>query len=220
VDFSDEPESIDGFCPTCNRMARLVVRAKAHGTAPPQLFDQLSPGEEGLRGASYRTAFCPQCETVFLRASAESEPSDIRHEAMLYPPSERRSIPGVPDVARRAYASAISCFETGNFEPSVIMCRKCVEAVCENLGARDGRLVDRLRKLRDEGRIEERLYRWADELRLVGNDAAHDLDIRIGKEDARDSLDFVEAILLYVFALDQKFNDFTARRKRSKVAGS
>jgi hypothetical protein len=96
------------------------------------------------------------------------------------------------------------------------MCRKCLEAVCVVLGVQNGSLSQRLRKLRDSGRIEARLYEWADELRLVANDAAHDLEVRISKQDAVDSLDFVEAILLYVFALDQRFRDFRARRQEAK----
>ena len=92
-------QSIEGFCPACNRMAVLQVRGEAHGNAPPQLFDQLDVGEDGLRGATYRTAFCPKCETVFLHVSAESEPSEFRYEVMLYPSSDRRSIPGLPETA-------------------------------------------------------------------------------------------------------------------------
>lgn len=88
--------------------------------------------------------------------------------------------------------------------------------MCVFLGAQNGVLAERLRSLRDSGRIESRLYEWADELRLVGNGAAHDVDIRILKQDAVDSLYFVEAILLYVFALDQRFRDFQARRQEAK----
>jgi hypothetical protein len=96
------------------------------------------------------------------------------------------------------------------------MCRKCLEAVCTFLGVKGGSLAARLRTLRDSGRIEAKLYEWADELRLVGNDAAHDLDTQISKQDAVDGIDFVEAILLYVFALDQRFRDFRARRVEAK----
>lgn len=215
-EFFEFSESIEGFCPNCNRMAALRVGSVAHARAPSQLFDQLGSSEDGLHRARYSTAFCPKCEGVFLHVAAKSEPSSIAYEAMLFPSPDRRSIPGLPESARRTYASAQSCFETGNFEPCVVMCRKCLEAVCEFLGAQNGSLAERLRRLRDSGRIEARLYEWADELRLVGNDAAHELDIRISKQDAFDSLDFVEAILLYIFALDQRVRDFRARRQEAK----
>lgn len=209
-------DSIEGFCPQCNRMSALEVRAEAHATAPQQLFDQLDASEDGLRGARYRIAFCPQCEAVFLHVSAESEPSEVPYEAMLYPTPGRPSIPGLPGPARRMYASAQSCFDTGNYEPCVLMCRKCLEAMCVSLGVEEGSLASRLRQLRDSGRIEARLYEWAEGLRLVGNDAAHDLHLCISKQDALDSLDFVQAILLYAFALDQRFREFSDRRSQAK----
>jgi len=197
-------------------MSELQVRSQARATAPRQLFDQLDPGEDGLRIACYSIAFCPKCEGVFLHVAATSEPSDLPYEAILFPTSNRRDVSGLPESVRRTFRSAQSCFDTGNFKPCVVMCRKCLEAVCTFLGVKDGSLAVRLRTLRDSGRIEAKLYEWADELRLVGNDAAHDLDIQISKQDAVDSIDFVEAILLYVFALDQRFRDFRARRVEAK----
>jgi len=119
---------------------------------------------------------------------------------------------------QRTLTSARSCFDTGNYEPCVIMCRKCIEAVCIFLGAQEGSLAARLRRLRDSGHIETRLFVWAEELRLVGNDAAHEMNMSISKQDAFDSLEFVEAILLYVFALDERFRQFRDRRRQAGQA--
>jgi hypothetical protein len=210
-------ESIEAFCPDCNRISALEVRSEAFADAPQQLHDLLDPGEDGLRIARYTTAFCPKCRGVFLHVRAKSEPSEIPYEVVLYPAPERRGIPGLPEGARRAYESAQSCFGASNFDPCVIMCRKCLEATCGSLGVQKGSLAERLRQLRDSGRIEARLYEWADQLRLIGNDAAHDLDIHISRQDAVDSLDFVEAILQYVFVLDQKFREFRDRRQGGQL---
>jgi hypothetical protein len=85
------------------------------------------------------------------------------------------------------------------------MCGKTLEAVCVLLGEDNGTLERRLRRLRDTGKIEAKLYDWANALRLVRNDAAHDLSAPVSKDDARDCVEFVEAILVYVFTLDRKF---------------
>jgi hypothetical protein len=107
-----------------------------------------------------------------------------------------------------------------NYEPCVIMCGKALEAVCVLLGESEdnGTLAKRLRRLRDSGKIEAKLYDWANELRMVRNDAAHDLSVVVSKDDARDCLEFVEAISVYVFVLDRKFQEFTMRRGRSPRA--
>jgi len=206
-------ETIAGFCPRCNRIVAAEVRAWAHGQPTADLFDRLDPDQEGLRWVKYKLAFCPACGQVFLQRTYTSEPSDFCYEEMVYPKQSKLPLAGLPDEVRRGYESALSCFETGNYEPCVIMCRKCLEAVSTLLGETKGSLEKRLTRLRDEGTIEPKLYSWADELRLIGNEATHDFQRRISKDDAHDSLEFLEALLLYVFVLDRRFQSFRERRK-------
>ena len=100
-------------------------------------------------------------------------------------------------------------------EPCVIMCRKCLEAFCVELEASGSDLKSRLADLERKGAIESKLYQWADQLRVVGNDAAHDLNIVIDHDDASDAVDFVEATMLYAFILTRKFQSFLARRSNN-----
>jgi hypothetical protein len=53
------------------------------------------------------------------------------------------------------------------------------------------------------------------------NDAAHEVEQVISREDARDILDLTEAILIYVFSRDKKFCEFENRRAAAtaKVSG-
>ncbi len=44
-----------------------------------------------------------------------------------------------------------------------------------------------------------RLFEWADALRIAGNEAAHDVKVTTSKEDARDILELTNALLEYVF---------------------
>ena len=212
-------ETIDGFCPRCNRIVAAEVRAEAYGSPTEDLFEHLDAGEDGLGTVKYKLAFCPSCAEIFLHRSCTSEPSQIPCQEILYPRQTKLSVAGLPDVVRRAYESASSCFETGNYEPCVIMCRKCLEALSTLLGETKGSLQKRLGRLRDTGTIEAKLYSWANELRLIGNEAAHDLHLHISKGDARDSLEFLEALLLYVFVLDSRFQRFK-KRHRGDTGGS
>lgn len=210
-------ETIAGFCPGCNKVVAAEVRGWAHGQPSRDLFDRLDPEEEGLRSTvKYKVAFCPACHGVFLQRSWLTEPSEFRYEEMVYPKQSKLPLTGLPDEVRRSYESALSCFDTGNYEPCVIMCRKCLEAVCMLLGESSGSLQKRLIRLRDKGDVEPKLYSWADELRLIGNDAAHDFKTCISKDDAHDTLEFLEALLLYVFVLDRRFQSFRQRRKRAR----
>jgi hypothetical protein len=73
-------------------------------------------------------------------------------------------------------------------------------------------LVSSLKELKDKGVIENRLFEWADALRISGNEAAHDVTVTISPEDARDILEFTNALLEYVFTFRDKFEEFKKRR--------
>jgi hypothetical protein len=210
-------ETIDGFCHHCNSVVSSEVRATAFGEPTTDLFKHLDRDEEGFHGVRYMLAFCPKCESVFLYRSCTTEPSGFPFEEILYPRPAEPLATDVPPLVRRPHESAASCFATANYEPCVIMCGKTLEAVCEVLGERKGNLQERLRRLRESGKIEAKLHDWADELRLVRNDAAHELSGAFSKDDARDCLEFVEAILLYVFTLDRKFQEFRKRRRPAQA---
>ncbi len=110
---------------------------------------------------------------------------------------------------------AARSFSASLFEPCVLMCRKCLEAICKNFGAKGSDLNSKLQSLSDAGQIDFRLLNWAHQIRLIGNEAAHDPDTKVTKLDARDVLDFTEAILIYVFSLTSRFEAFRARRAGS-----
>ena len=67
--------------------------------------------------------------------------------------------------------------------------------------------------MKDINLIENRLYEWAEALRITGNEAAHDINKKISKQDAKDIIDFTDAILEYVFTFRKKLDEFLARRK-------
>ena len=79
-------------------------------------------------------------------------------------------------------------------------------------------LFKRLQDLKERSIIDGKLLNWADGLRVIGNDAAHDLDIVISESEAKDALQFVEALIMYVFQLCRRFNEFQRRRAENKAA--
>jgi hypothetical protein len=92
------------------------------------------------------------------------------------------------------------------------MCRRALEAVCGALSAAGPNLALKLRDLHENGHIDQKLLGWAHGVRLVGNEAAHDVEDAVTKDDAGDILELTTAILMYVFSLDRKFREFASRR--------
>ena len=217
-------KTLDVFCNQCNLQTTAYVVATHIKTTLVNPHEALTdPTDTPYYVTEYAIALCSRCGTVFL---VESEFYEIPGEVcapqgvnVLYPSDRNISMGGMPETASRAYAAASRSYKVGLYEPCVIMCRKCIEALCQELGAKKGNLKERLGKLQKNGQIDQKLLTWADELRLIGNDAAHDLNIVIEQVDALNALEFVEAILMYAFSLTRKFEEFKKRRA-SKAAGN
>ena len=92
------------------------------------------------------------------------------------------------------------------------MCRKTLEGICAEHGTAKRNLAESLRAMRDQGQIDERLYEWSDSLRVAGNEATHGVGLSIVQPDAKDILEFTNAILDYLFSYRDRFEKFKARR--------
>lgn len=183
----------------------------------PGALSELDIADAEYQGDRFSIALCPRCENPFLIRESLFGIGDfetVTEEKVLYPPSERLPLEHVPAVAQKAYEQAVRALSTGLYEASTLMCRKTLEAVCKLKGASGRTLYERLSALKEQGVIDARLIDWAHEIRAVGNDAAHDSDGDVSVEDARDVLDFTEAILLYVFSFTVRFEQFRSRRAR------
>ena len=99
---------------------------------------------------------------------------------------------------------------SGVHTASAIMCRKTIEGVCAEHGVAERNLSASLKKMKENGLIDERLFEWSDALRLVGNEAAH--GVGVSKPDAKDMIEFTNAILDYMFSYRDRFEQFKKRR--------
>jgi len=77
-------------------------------------------------------------------------------------------------------------------------------------------LGEGIRRLKDKGLIDQRLFDWSQQLQAFRNLAAHPTDISISRQDADDLKSFVCAIIEYVYDLTDKYNEFTARAAKKK----
>ena len=113
---------------------------------------------------------------------------------------------------------ASNSFKIGSYDAAALMCRRAIEGLCQIRDAKGSNLATKLQDLENNGHIDKKLLNWAHGVRAVGNDAAHDVLESISKNDARDILELAGAILMYVFSLDRKFQEFESRRAGKNVA--
>ena len=198
------PESFAVRCPSCE----VAVPAEAVGS--------YEVPEDMGETTQHLLLRCKECSSPFLVRRFGSftgfeEGSPYSPVTVLYP-AERVLDASVPKTIGNSYDEASTCAGSGASTACAIMCRRTLEAICAHHGIVKGNLDGKLKKLRDDGVIEQRLFEWADSLRLVGNEAAHDVHVEVSKEDARDLLDFTRALVEYIFTFTENFKRFKDRR--------
>ena len=132
---------------------------------------------------------------------------------VLFPPSDLRVNPNAPPEIQRAFEEACACYRAQAFTASTIMCRKTLEGICAAHGVSERNLASSLKRMREAGLIDERLFEWSDLLRMAGNEAAHGVGLAIAQTDAKDILEFTNAIMDYLFSFRDRFEAFKKRRE-------
>lgn len=186
-------------CPQCQALVDAIP-LKHH-----YIHDNLAP--------TVRVTFghCPRCSGAVLTQAFEDLPG-WEAEEQVFPPIREPLPANLPKGIRDAYSEAQTCFRSHAYTAAAVMCRKTLEGVCAEHGFRERTLAESLRKMRDAGSIEARLFDWADALRISGNEAAHGVELTVNAQDASDIIDFTQALIEYVFTFRDRFEQFKARR--------
>ena len=177
-----------------------------------------SDDPSGMEG-KYSFLKCPQCRNPFIMLQVDSgDGSGWDDPRRLFPPVETGLSLAIPVSLLSAYSEARACFRAKAYTATAIMCRKTLEGIAEENNIKGRNLATALKDMKDKGIIENRLYEWADALRISGNEAAHGVNTRISYQDAKDILEFTHALLEYVFTFQEKFREFKVRRMTQKPA--
>lgn len=193
-------------CPKCNQYVEVT---ESGGYEYPA-------SQEGL-GGRFLLVSCQLCrrpivicqENIGNMADGDIWSQPIR----VFPEDDNFINPDWPIEIQWAYQEAVGCLKAHSYTATVIMCRKIIDGLCTLQGVKDKNLDRSLKKLRDNGVIDTRLYDWATALRLSGNEAAHDLSVTFDRVDANDLLDLTSAILEYIYSFTQKYHQFMDRRE-------
>lgn len=194
----------------------LVECRSCHATVTGEaLADYEAWVEEEGPPERFTFAKCPKCSSPLLvgqeHYGSQGEREIWSDPYRLYPPRDLVS-PRIPGKIRRAHQEAMDCFKAKAFSATAIMCRRTLESACAEHGVKERNLATALQKMKEQGLIESRMLEWAEALRIAGNQAAHGVDESIVFEDARDLLEFTNALLEYLFTFRDKFEEFKKRR--------
>ncbi len=130
---------------------------------------------------------------------------DSRSQAVLvsYPPQRLDfDTTDIPAGIVNALEEAITCHANGCFTASAIMVRKALEELCRERGATGATLRDRIRSLSSKAVLPQELLAGLDDLRLLGNDAAHvdsQAFVQVGRDEVEVGVELAREVLKAVY---------------------
>lgn len=123
---------------------------------------------------------------------------------------------GIPAPIVKTFTEALSCHAEGIHVAAAIMLRRTLEELCEDKGAAGANLKDRIASLRSSIVIPSELFTALDDLRLLGNDAAH-IEAKtydsIGQAEIEVAIELTKEILKAVYQLDGLLSRLRALKK-------
>lgn len=196
-------------------------------TATAVVASYLDRTREGFLQSRFLLATCPRCDGVSMVVQDFEGPAishglevDSWSNGKQVFPARGRTLPdALPSRVERACREAIVCEEARAWLATAVMAGRALEAVAKEHDASTKNLADGLAKMKAAGVISDELLAWSQELRFLRNIGAHASDQDISEEDARDALDFLEAIIETIYVLRERHAKMRARREGSNPSG-
>ncbi len=182
-------------CPAC----RQIGTFESVNSYDLRLMHPVGGGASEQRLLGQRRCPNAQCKAhVFLAMKGGS--GEI---VVSYPP-ERIDFDAtnIPQPVLAALEEAITCHASSCFIAAAIMVRKALEELCRDRGATGANLKDRVRSLSTRVLLTQELMDGLDDLRLLGNDAAHieaQVFDQVGKEEVEVGIEVTKEVLKAVY---------------------
>lgn len=135
-----------------------------------------------------------------------------------YPPSKIDFSPeNIPLNVLKSFEEAISTHSIGCYMASALMVRRTLEEICSEKGATGSNLKNRIKNLQDKIVVPAELLEAMDELRLLGNDAAH-IEARsydnVSEEEVSVAIEFTKEFLKAIYQYSSLLAKLRALKKK------
>lgn len=166
------------------------------------------PYSAGYGDKAYAILYCEGCDEFFV-AQKELYSSKDRREWIAVYPIQHKVVPDeIPEPIKSEVKEANLCFAIEAFKACILMCQTALEHVWHEQG------VSGLKELKDNGIISPQLYKRANEIRLWGNMAKHEMMADpVIKEDAEQLVSYLEILLNEVYVEPKRLDSLAEKRK-------
>jgi hypothetical protein len=155
----------------------------------------------GLRCLGCKMGFAVVEELCHLNARPGSGEIVFRG-VFMYPLPARQTSSDVPQNIADIYSEAVVALAAGIPRSASLMARATIEAITVDKGENPShKLIQRIKNLVTRGELTPALGDWADQVRLLGNSGAHDINTPVDRADAKQLIDFIRELLRYLYEL-------------------
>lgn len=199
-----------GLCPRCHRQSNFEVRGHIDLSFDTQFVIAERDGsssripDERLTGLTCRG--CSQGiavveEMCYLNARPGSGTVVWRANFAWPLPTAQVSV-DVPAHIAAIFAEAVTALAARIPRAASLMARATLEAITVDKGeAQKDNLKTRIRNLANKNILQPDLAAWADEIRLIGNAGAHDVNAPVSLADVEQLVSFIRELLRYLYEL-------------------
>lgn len=193
------------FYLACEREQKIEV-----GTLAYISFWVCGGCQHGVVGESLQRANISSGSNVF----------EFKNFTKLYPELKPlQATPFTPKRIAETYVTAMRILREqdkglmtqSDLEMCCIAARKAVELAVNELGAQGHNLYQKIENLADQGIITNSLREWAHEIRMIGNDGAHE-DGEVTYKDAEQAIFFADMLFHYLYTLPGMIAERKSRR--------
>ncbi|MEM4261176.1 MAG: DUF4145 domain-containing protein [Candidatus Woesearchaeota archaeon] len=144
-----------------------------------------------------------------------------KSEVVASYPSQRIDfdVTDIPNKVVNTFEEAISCHSHQLYIASAIMVRRTIEEICEDKSSTGNNLKERIIDLGNKIVIPKEFIEGIDELRLLGNDAAH-IEAKVYKDIGKTELDvaikFAKEFLKAVYQYSSLLKELQELKNKNK----
>jgi hypothetical protein len=119
-----------------------------------------------------------------------------------------------PPEVQRFWTQAKDSLKNENWDAAAVMARSALQIALRNKGAKGGSLKAEIENLANTSILHPLMKDWSTEVRELGNDSAHPKPNAqpTDPNDARDIVEFLNFLLMYLYDLPKQISDYRQRR--------
>ena len=168
----------------------------------------------------YQCGNCMNYVQVFWSATEMIGHALYDFRMVPWPLGKAKASDNWPPEVQRYWTQAHETLAIKNWDAAAAMARSAVQAAMRDRGAVGKDLYIEIEDLAGKGDLPPLMKEWSHEVRKLGNDSVHPRTgvLPTTQEDARDIVQFLDLLLLYLYDYPKRISDYRLRRqsKQSK----